>query len=479
MPEGLPRPRTLLLIVGLFVWFASGVEAWRRGDWSDVRARPTVLVSQPWKGLRAFVSREGDDRLYHQYAELMVGRPGDLAFIARKSQGDPQAALARLQPLVRPGPGWRLPYRDFPVEYPPVPLALMLAPRLVVESLPAYRVALAACLGLLFLATCWVGARLAACLAPPGAEPVSERVWRRMAWLALAMGPLLVARFDLLPALLVAAALYALARRRDLLAGALAGLAVMTKLYPLLLLLPLGALLWGAGERARVLRVSAVAAASSLLLALPFLLTAPERFLRAVALYGERPLHFESLLGALVLVTQGPAAVVGSHGSHNVATPVWLGRLADLSLWVALLALATLALRAGTALRRDRADDAERARALAHWVFAGLTAILCLSKVLSPQFMTWLLPLAAVFAQPADVRGRQIFVVTFAVSALTHLFFPVFHGAAQAGSVFAQALLLGRNAGLVLLAVLAAASAAGVGRAALGRGQRARVQPAQ
>ena len=455
MPHGLPRPLTLALIVSLFVWYVSGVEAWRRGDWGEIRERPSVLLTRPFQALRAYVSREGDEHLYHEYAELMVGGSGDLPFIARKSPGhEPATALARLQLSVRDGPGWRLPYRDFPVEYPPLPLALMLLPRLVVESLPAYRVVLGALLGGLFLVTCWVGARLSLAT-EMSTSP--ERVWRRMAWLALAIGPLLCARFDLLPAALVAAALYAFVRRRDVVAGALLGLAVMTKLYPLLLLLPVLAVLLGAGLRRRALALGGATAAAALAVAAPFLLTAPEPFMRAIGLYGTRPLHFESLLGALVLALQGPAVLVRSYGSSNVMTPVWLGRLADLSLLVVVLALAAAALRAGRTLRR--ASDTACSSAVIGWVFATLVAVLCLSKVLSPQFIIWLLPLCAVFP---GREGRRIFVLALVTAALTHLFFVVFHRAAQQpGSVFALGMLFTRNAVLVVLGALAVRAAAG------------------
>jgi hypothetical protein len=450
--EGLPRRRTLLIIVGLLVWFASGVEAWRRQEWGEVARRPALLLWQPWQALRAFVSREGDERLYHQYAGLMLGRPADLGYVARKSQGDPAAALARLQPLVRPGPGWRLPYRDFPVEYPPLPLALMLAPRLVADTLPAYRVAFYACMGILFLVTCWLGARLGQAL---GTQPRPDPVWRCMGWAALAIGPLLCARFDLLPALLTAAALWGLARRRDVLAGAALGLAVMTKLYPLLVALPAGALLWGAGQRARLARLAGVAALAGLAGAAPFLLTAPGPFLRAIFVYGDRPLHFESLLGALVLVVNGPAAVVGSHGSHNVATAPWLRWIADAALWTALLALSAAALRRGAGLRQAAAGPV--AGAAVRWVFAALAVLLCLSKVLSPQFLIWLLPLAVLFP---GAQGRRIFLCTLLAAALTHLFYPLFHSAAQRGSALGQGLLLARNAALVALAALACQAAA-------------------
>jgi glycosyl transferase family 87 len=454
MPRPRPRLSTVALIVALFVWYVSGVEAWRRGNWGEIGARPSVLLTRPFEALRAFVSREGDEHLYHEYAELMVGGSGDLEFIARKSPGDdPATALARLKLSVRDGPGWRLPYRDFPVEYPPLPLALMLLPRLVADSLGAYRVVLGIVLGGLFLVTCWAGARLSVVTEMSGSP---EPVWRRMAWLALAIGPLLCSRFDLLPAALVASALYAFVCRRDVVAGVLFGLAVMTKLYPLLLLLPVLAFLWGSGERRRALTLGGAGAAATLAVAVPFLLIAPEPFVRAVGLYGERPLHFESQLGALVLALQGPAALVRSYGSSNVMTPVWLARLADFSLLVGVLAVAAAALRAGGTLRR--ASDEERGSVVVGWVFAALVVILCLSKVLSPQFLIWLLPLCAVFS---DRQGRRIFALTLVTAALTHLFIGAgFHRASQQpGSVFALGMLLTRNALLVILAALAVRTA--------------------
>ena len=136
--NGLPRLRTLLLLVGLFVWFNSGVEAWRQGETQEIKARPWMLLVKPWQGLRAFASRDGDERLYFQYAELMFGRTPDLEYMAGKEQGDHATALARVRSSIREGAAPRLPYRDFRVEYPPVPVALMMSLRpspVVVEKI--------------------------------------------------------------------------------------------------------------------------------------------------------------------------------------------------------------------------------------------------------------------------------------------------------------------------------------------------------
>jgi len=450
MPRSRPRLFAPALIVALFVWYVSGVEAWRRGNWGEIGERPSVLLTRPFQALRAYVSREGDDHLYYEYAELMVGGAGDLPFIARKSPGnEPATALDRLKLSVRAGPGWRLPYRDFPVEYPPLPLVLMLVPRLAVDSLAAYRVVLGLLLGALFLVTCGAGARLSVVTAMSGSP---DPVWRRMAWLALAIGPLLCSRFDLLPAALVACALYAFVRRRDVVAGVLFGLAVMTKLYPLLLLLPVLAFLWGGGERRRALAIGGAVAVAALAVAAPFLLTAPEPFMRAVGLYGERPLHFESQLGAVVLALEGPAVLVRSYGSSNVMTPLWLGRLADLSLLVGMLAVAAGALRAGGTLRR--ASDEERSSVVIGWIFVALVAILCLSKVLSPQFLIWLIPLVPL------VRGRRGLAASAVLAValvLTQLWFPYrYWDLALRQDALASWLVLARDLVLVLLVVVLA-----------------------
>ena len=80
------------------------------------------------------------------------------------------------------------------------------------------------------------------------------------------------------------------------------------------------------------------------------------------------------------------------------------------------------------------------------WAFAGLLVILCLSKVLSPQFLIWLLPLAASFG---GRDGQRLFRACFALMALTHLFFPALYGPAHQAQPLALSVLLARNLGLV------------------------------
>jgi uncharacterized membrane protein len=447
MARGLPRLKTLLPILALFVWYGSGVEDSKYIK--QVASNPRVLLTNPLLALVAMVDRSGDDRLYFNYAQLMLGHSADLDYLARKEQGDPAAALARLRSAITPDGHARLPYRDFPVEYPPVPLLLMLLPRLLMDGYGPYRIVFSALMAALFLLSAWLAALTCKTAEVPG-TPSTETVWRRLGWLLFATGPIICQRFDMLPAALVAATLAALVHRRDRLAGIAVGLGIMTKLYPLLLCVPLAAFFLGANQRRRVLVIAGAASITVALIVVPFLIAAPEAFLRSNALYGARPFHFESTWGSALLATHGPATVVGSFGSKNVISPAWLLRLSSLVLFSGLLAIAVCAWKKGRTMATSAGS--RQVSACLPWALATLLFILITSKVLSPQFMIWLLPLAVVLP---GATGRRLFLGTFGLMAATQIFYPALYDLALAGRVVPIAVLLTRNVILIGLAVSA------------------------
>lgn len=440
-----------LLVCATLVWFDSGMEWVRRASWAELSAQPARLLWPPWNALRAYVSRDGDDRLYYEYSRLMLGEEADLAYVATRQLGDPRAALARLQGAVRAGPGGRLPYRDFPFEYPPVPLAAILLPRLFASTLPVYRAVFGALMGLCALAAALLGARLAQRLEPDGAETAARRALLYL----LAFGPLLVARFDALPVLLTTGALVLVCTGRPLRGGALLGIATMAKLYPLLLLAPWLALLLARGreglrEGARLCAGTVLGAGAA---ALPFLLACPGPFAHSVSLYGERPFQIESLVGGALLVARGAAAVIGSFGSYNANAPEALA-----SAWTLVLPGLLVLLAAGAYAQEKRAqspDQASRIARLCAWTAAALACILCASKVLSPQFLLWLFP--AVLVLPGRA-GTRVFRWAAAAALLTQAYYPYLYEPLLDGHPAAVALLTTRN--LALLALLAASAQA-------------------
>jgi len=201
-------------------------------------------------------------------------------------------------------------------------------------------------------------------------------VHRRRPWDAMfvAASPALALtgtiNWDLLPMALICAALLAWSRSRPGLAGVLIGLGTAAKLYPLFLL---GALLVVC-IRAR--RLSAFAAASTgaavswVVVNLPVYLASPEGWKTFWTFNAERGGEFGSFWYVLSLA------------GHPVE-PSTINRLSLLGFGLACVGVAALALLA------------ERRPRVPQLVFLVVAAFLLVNKVYSPQYVLWLLPLAA------------------------------------------------------------------------------------
>jgi uncharacterized membrane protein len=218
----------------------------------------------------------------------------------------------------------------------------------------------------------------------------------------LLVGSLILSRFDLWPALVTTIAVLLLARDRHALGWAFLGVAAAVKLYPLVLV-PL-ALVW-TYRRAR-LRDALAGAAAFAAIVLPFFVLSPDGVWHSVYGQASRPLQIESLFGSIVRAVADPR-IVTTHGSQNVAGYGWLA-VVTVVLQVAVLAAVWIAFA-------RRPDDLVRFSA------AAIAAFIAFGKVLSPQFLIWLLPLVPL------VRGRRGLTATALLAGalvLTQVWFP-------------------------------------------------------
>lgn len=434
-----------LAIAALLGWFSAGAE-WMREEKGRIRdaegfaRRARVLLWPPWRTLQFYVSHDGDEHLYFEWTRLILGERADLGYIAANTMGDVAANRRNLDEVTRRLPGVRLPYRDVQPGYPPVGLLLILAPRLVAGTLPAYRLVFAVLMGLLYLGTLAVGLRLAR---RAGVAPAPSAWWWRGAALLFAIGPIITQRFDLVPAFITACAL---------LCALFVALGAAAKMYPVLLAPTWLALGVGFGGRAR--RTALVAAGA---LAAPALLGGLALYLRTGGLgplvadalmFRLRPFQLESLVGSVALALGGPSVVAGGFGSHNASAPalVRLQGLWDLFMVGALVALALLAGR--WAARRHGASASERALAYCRFTTVALLVVLCTAKVLSAQYTLWLLPVILVGAD------RRLFLILVATYVLTQIEFPLLYGLLLAGAPPLLAVLLLRNLLLVVMLAL-------------------------
>jgi len=163
----------------------------------------------------------------------------------------------------------------------------------------------------------------------------------------------------------------------------------------------------------------------------------------------DRPLQLEAVLGTPLLVARvfhlNHATVGFAFGSNSILAP-GAGALATLSGPLTALALiVTYAL-----IWRRRATIVSGRREHLPLAMLGIVlAIMVFGKVLSPQFMIWLLPLLALVAT-TDVLVRWLGLLMLA---LTQLGYPSFYGALVKLRPEAVAILTARN--LLLAALLA------------------------
>ncbi len=335
-----------------------------------------------------------------------------------------------------------VPYRDFAVEYPPAALIVFWLPTLggAGDYEPLFQLVMLVCgaasaalVPVALACTNVRGARLAGAVAFAGLSP-------------LLLGNVILTRYDLWPALLLTAALTALLHARDRLSHALLGVGVAAKLYPLVVL-PL-ALLYVArrrGTREAVACLGVFACALALVV-LPFAIVAPEGVADSLARQAGRPLQIESLGAGILLGLHRlgvyEAHVVSSHGSQNLA-----GALPDALAAVQTALQAVCVVAVWLLFSRVQRDPAGLLTASA----AAVAAFVAFGKVLSPQFLVWLLalvPLAAALAPAAALAAALV---------LTQLWFPSRYWDVVAVEPVAW-LVVCRDLALVALALVLAAA---------------------
>ncbi len=308
----------------------------------------------------------------------------------------------------------RVPYRDFAVEYPPGALPVFVLPALGSPGSNTYRVRFEALMA--FLGEAAIGF-LALALVGLGAGP--RRLLAALIFVALAplaLGPVILSRFDLWPAALTAAALAALVNGRLRVGHLALGAAVAAKLYPAVLAPLAVAYVWRRKGRREALVCVGLLAGLVALVFLPFVALAPGGVWSSLSNQASRPLQIESLGSGLLLVAHhvfGTGVTMDtSHGSQNLAGsgPDVLAAAQTILQAAALLAVWILFAR-GPATR-ERLVQASA---------AALVAFVAFGKVLSPQFLLWLIPVVPL------VRGRRgvaASVLLAAALVLTQLWFP-------------------------------------------------------
>ncbi|MBP2582491.1 hypothetical protein J3A78_002969 [Streptomyces sp. PvR006] len=271
------------------------------------------------------------------------------------------------------------------------------------------------------------------------------------AWIWVCGLPLLLhlplARYDVQATALAVLALLALTARSTAahqLGGALAGIGAMVKVWPALALIGTPR-----GRTTREAWTAAVVAALALLATLALFFSDSLGFLRQ---QGSRGIQIESLGGtALALAGAGgiwPGRVEFRYGAFEYVGP-YVSSLGHLALLLTVVAFGWLLLWRVRAHRWTAATPLD----------AALTAVLLFtvtSRVISPQYMIWLLGLAAVCLTSRSTVMRPVALLLLPAAALSSLAYPVLYDHVVAGTPQGLTVMVLRN-GLLLAATLLAA----------------------
>ncbi|QEV17690.1 glycosyltransferase family 87 protein [Streptomyces alboniger] len=255
------------------------------------------------------------------------------------------------------------------------------------------------------------------------------------------LGPTVYARYDVLVTAVAVAALLAGARHPRTM-GALAGFGALLKVWPVLLLV-------GVARGRAALRSWAAAAGAALGVTLAFLVAMPGA-LAFLTFQRDRGTEVESL-GALVFH-------VGRHLGWRGEVRLNYGSVEFLGPGVPLVSTAAQVLSAAACcwlLAWRLRARARSASTLADAAFVAVLLFTATSRVISPQYMLWLVGVAAVClafrTSRMELPARLVLAATF----VTFLEFPVWFSHVVASDPLGVALLLVRNGLLVAAALLA------------------------
>jgi hypothetical protein len=331
-----------------------------------------------------------------------------------------------------------VPYRDFSLEYPPGALPAFVIPGLLPGDYGFWFKA--------FQALCGAAAAGAVAYASETLGLRGSRLRLAVGFAALAplaLGPLVLIRFDLWPTALALVGLAAILRGRHGLGFGALALGTAAKLFPFVLV-PLGLLYVlrhegrSAARRALLWFVAVLA-----VVVLPFALLGPGGLRFSVAQQSGRALQIESVGSALLLAAHelgaySPYAAFAS-GSWNLTggLPHAVGLIQTLVQLLAVFAV-------WIAFARSRRTPTQLALAAA----AAVVAFAVLGRVLSPQYLLWLVPVVALLAP----RLRAATALLVAAMLVTRAIYPARYDALVAFEATPIWLLVARDALLLTLA---------------------------
>ena len=282
-----------------------------------------------------------------------------------------------------------MPYSDYVFEYPPFTLVVFLIPKLLSWDLDSFRFAFG-----IFAAVFY-------CIFAHFTIKITDRFnINRFYVMAFILAMILfshefaVARNDIFAVALVAVSMYLFLERRYVPSSVILAMAVMIKIYPIILIPVFMMILISRREWKESFIFLVVSGLVCLLMEVPFLINDPSTAFAYLTYHSDRGLQVEGVASSVLLLINIFTPVIDSisvnYGSSELAGSIPDAVAGCLDI-LQIAAMVAVLIWAAYRLYRYRGGDAFRSLAMISLLM--IMAFITFSKVYSAQYMLWILAL--------------------------------------------------------------------------------------
>lgn len=307
----------------------------------------------------------------------------------------------------------KIPYQDFPFEYPPVALVPIILPQLINFTLDmnSYIVFF---FGEIVIFS-WLITQALHQLQP------ETTIFKRYTIIVAILAPILPWRYDLFPTLLTLLTLVFIQKKQPIFAGIFLALGIGAKLYPLVLL-PVFCLYYLVLKQYSALfKFLAANFVTSFVIGVSFWLLAGDELMSFVQYHRLRGLQLESLPAGLLLLGERfgwlKVSLVYNYGAVHLASPQ-ADIIAAVFPYISLLIFSLAMLTCYLSFKREYLiTKTISLGSLVTFINVAILIFIVTNKVLSPQYVIWLIP----FIPLLSFRKFYLFI---GIAGLTMIIFP-------------------------------------------------------
>ena len=346
----------------------------------------------------------------------------------------------------------KMPYSDFDAEYPPFAMLIILIPRLYSFDSFSYQVAFGILVYAFLLAGLVWTYRIA--------EKYTDKPGRAADYFlvfTLVLLDFVLDRYDVFPMIMLVGSLYFFSREKYAASWIMLALGTVTKLYPALAA-PIYLIYFikkkEYGQAFKGVGICLVIGIASML---PFFIADPESSLMFLTYHMDRGLQTEAPVSCILMLLGNLGVIdvsyIFSYGSDNI-----YGSVPDAiaKVMMPLMVVCVLAVYVVYAIRSK--EDREPFADIHYAAFAAVMAFMLANKVLSSQYLIWMIGFMAVtmFLIPRKKRSSTgwLFIATVALTQLNLVVNYAFRDAGEEFTLFGILILVARNALLIWLTYL-------------------------